>query len=79
MKPTGGTTAFVKFEKKGQPVDDVQFCIDVIQETKVMFLPGSKCFGQDFRGYVRIGFVSETEVIQEALKRLGAYIRERLA
>jgi aspartate/methionine/tyrosine aminotransferase len=79
VKPTGGTTALVKFEKKGQPVDDVQFCVDVIEKTKVMFLPGSKCFGQEFKGYVRIGFVSETEVLQEALKKMGGYIREHLA
>jgi aspartate/methionine/tyrosine aminotransferase len=79
VKPTGGTTALVRFEKKGEPVEDVQFCVDVIEKTKVMFLPASKCFGEEFRGYVRIGFVCETEVLREALKKLGAYIRENLA
>lgn len=79
VKPTGGTTAFVKFGKNGQPVEDVQFCVDVIEKTKVMFLPGSRCFGQDFKGYVRIGYVCETEVLEEALKKLGAYVREHLA
>jgi aspartate/methionine/tyrosine aminotransferase len=79
VKPTAGTTVFLKFEQKGQPVDDVKFCIDVIEKTKVMFLPGSKCFGQDFKGYIRIGFVSETAVLQEALEKLGAYVREHLA
>jgi aspartate/methionine/tyrosine aminotransferase len=78
VKPTGGTTAFIKFQSKGQPVDDVQFCIDVIEKTKVMFLPGSKCFGQDFKGFVRIGFVCETEVLQEALNKLGSFVRENL-
>ena len=76
VKPTGGTTAFVKFKKDGQPVEDVQFCIDVIQKTKVMFLPGSKCFGQEFKGFVRIGYVCETEVLQKALKELGAFLAE---
>ena len=79
VKPTGGTTAFIKFAKKGQPVDDVQFAIDVINKTKVMFAPGSRCFGQEFKGYNRIGFVSETEVLREALEKLGAYVRENLA
>jgi aspartate/methionine/tyrosine aminotransferase len=79
VRPTSGTTAFLKFEKNGQPVDDVGFCIDVIEKTKVMFLPGSKCFGPEFKGYVRIGFVSETEVLREALEKLGAYVREALA
>jgi aspartate/methionine/tyrosine aminotransferase len=78
VKPTGGTTAFIRFEMKGEPIDDVKFCIDVIEKTKVMFLPGSKCFGEDFRGFVRIGFVCETAVLEEALQKLGAYIREHL-
>jgi aspartate/methionine/tyrosine aminotransferase len=76
VKPTGGTTAFIKFEKSAQAIDDVKFCIDVIEKTKVMFLPGSKCFGQEFKGFVRIGFVCETEVLQEALKKLGAFLAD---
>ena len=76
VKPTGGTTAFIKFEKSAQAIDDVQFCIDVIEKTKIMFLPGSKCFGQEFKGFVRIGFVCETEVLKEALKKLGAFLAE---
>jgi aspartate/methionine/tyrosine aminotransferase len=77
-KPTGGTTALVKFEGNGSTVDDVQFCIDVIEKTRVMFLPASKCFGKEFRGHVRIGFVCETEVLREALSLLGPYIRQNL-
>jgi aspartate/methionine/tyrosine aminotransferase len=76
VKPTGGTTAFIRFERNGQAVDDVQFCIDVIEKTKVMFLPGSKCFGQEFKGFVRIGFVCETKVLQEALKKLEIFLAE---
>jgi aspartate/methionine/tyrosine aminotransferase len=79
VKPNGGTTALVCFEKRGKPVDDVQFCVDVIEKTKVMFLPASKCFGQEFKGSVRIGFVCETEVLRKALQKLGQYIRENLA
>jgi aspartate/methionine/tyrosine aminotransferase len=79
VKPNGGTTALVCFEKRGEPVDDVQFCVDVIKKTKVMILPASKCFGQEFKGSVRIGFVCETEVLREALQKLGQYIRGNLA
>ncbi|KAG7107510.1 Arginine--pyruvate transaminase AruH like protein [Verticillium longisporum] len=41
----------------GEPVDDVAFAKDVLDKTKVFFVPGSKCFGdgEDFKGYVRIG------------------------
>jgi aspartate/methionine/tyrosine aminotransferase len=79
VKPNGGTTAFIRFGKEGEPVDDVQFCIDLIEKIKVMFVPGSKCFGEEFKGYIRIGFVSETKVLEEALKRMEPYIRENLA
>lgn len=81
VRPTAGTTAFVRFtDASGQPVEDVAFCLDVLEKTKVMFLPGSKCFGhgKDFKGYVRIGYVSETAVLKEALEKLGAYLDKNL-
>lgn len=76
VKPTGGTTAFIRFEEDGQAIDDVRFCIDLLEKTKVMFVPGSKCFGKEFRGFVRIGFVCETSVLKEGLEKLGAYVKE---
>lgn len=81
VKPNAATVAFVQFKKGGQPVDDEQFCVDVLEKTKVMILPGCKCFGHGnaFKGYVRIGYVSETEVLREALEQLSAYVRENLA
>ncbi|KAM0335480.1 hypothetical protein ACHAQA_000528 [Verticillium albo-atrum] len=77
VRPKAGTTAFVRFEKNGVPVDDVAFCKDVLDKTKVFFVPGSKCFGDsdDFKGYVRIGYVSHTAVLVEGLEKLGEYIK----
>jgi aspartate/methionine/tyrosine aminotransferase len=40
VKPNAGTTAFIKFKKNGELVDDVKLCLDVLEKTKVMFLPG---------------------------------------
>ncbi|ROW18334.1 hypothetical protein VPNG_00493 [Cytospora leucostoma] len=79
-KPTAGTTAFVQFTHEGRPVEDVAFCLSALRETKVMFLPGSKCFGhnEDFKGFVRIGYVCETEVLREALRALGEFVDGRL-
>ncbi|KAK2043799.1 aminotransferase class I and II [Colletotrichum somersetense] len=76
VKPKAGTTAFVQFTRKGEPIDDARFCLDVLDKTKVFFVPGSKCFGhgKDFAGYVRIGYVCHTEVLREALEKLGAYL-----
>lgn len=81
VKPTAGTTTFIQFMHNGRPVDDEAFCLDVLEKTKAMFLPGKKCFGhdQDFAGYVRIGYVNETAVLKEALERLGKYIDENLS
>lgn len=81
VKPTAGTTAFVQFTHQGEPVDDEAFCLDVLDKTKVMFLPGKKCFGhdRDFGGYVRIGYVNETAVLREGLEQLGRYVDENLS
>ncbi|RYP47833.1 hypothetical protein DL769_011272 [Monosporascus sp. CRB-8-3] len=83
VRPQAGTTAFLRFKRKdgGEPVDDVAFCRHLLERTKVMFVPGSLCFGNsaDFRGYVRLGFVCETEVLEEALPKLSAYVKEHLA
>lgn len=83
VKPTAGTTAFIRFscDKYGvDPVDDVQFCRDVLEKTKVMLVPGSKCFGHGhaFKGYVRMGYVCETAVLEESLTRLNGYLKGTL-
>ncbi|KAI5924009.1 pyridoxal phosphate-dependent transferase [Camillea tinctor] len=83
VRPTAGTTALVRFRHResGRPVDDVAFCEDVLRRTRVMLVPASKCFGNgtEFRGCVRVGYVSETEVLREALESLGAYVADNLA
>ncbi|KAK8075490.1 hypothetical protein PG997_010153 [Apiospora hydei] len=70
-----------RFGGGGEAVDDVQFCRDVLARTKVMLVPGSKCFGHGkaFKGYVRMGYVCETAVLEEALTKLDGYIKEHLA
>ncbi|KAK8008364.1 PLP-dependent transferase [Apiospora marii] len=83
VKPTAGTTAFIRFNSDkhgGDPVEDVQFCRDVLEKTKVMLVPGSKCFGHrhTFQGYVRMGYVCETAVLEESLTRLDSYLKEHL-
>ncbi|KAI2638632.1 PLP-dependent transferase [Xylaria nigripes] len=79
IEPTAGTTAFVRFSRRdGQPVDDEAFCKDLLATTGVLFVPGARCFGSRFRGFVRIGYVSTTEVLRAALEKLDAYIAENL-
>ncbi|KAH6650563.1 pyridoxal phosphate-dependent transferase [Chaetomium tenue] len=82
-RPTAGTTALVQFQdlkEGGAPVDDARLVMDVLEKTKVLVMPASPCFGlgRDFKGFVRVGYVCETEVLVEGLERLGRYIEEYL-
>ncbi|KAF7563248.1 hypothetical protein G7046_g880 [Stylonectria norvegica] len=80
VEPTAGTTAFIQFMNKGEAVNDVEFCIDLLEKTKVFICPGSHCFGsdEDFQGYVRLGYVCETDVLKEGLEKLGIYVGKHL-
>lgn len=76
VRPTAGTTAFVRFQRDGKPVDDVELCKRLMEKTGVMFVPGSRCFGEEWKGYVRIGYVCETEVLREGLKEVQNYLKK---
>lgn len=78
VKPRAGTTAFVRFSKMGKPVDDVALCKLLLERIGVFVVPGSLCFGEgeDFIGYVRIGFVSETEVLEKALEAMKEFLED---
>ncbi len=75
-KPVAGTTAFVKFERDGKPIDAKVFCKTLQEKTGVMFLPGDVGFGNEWKGYVRIGYVNRTEVIKEGLEAVRLFMRK---
>lgn len=75
VKPVAGTTAFVKFEREGKLVDAVALCKSLQESTGVMLLPGD-CFGEEFKGYVRIGYVNREEVVKEGLEKLRLWMRK---
>lgn len=74
-KPLAGTTAFVKFERDGKPVDAVALCKTLQEKTGVMLLPGT-CFGKEWKGYVRIGYVNRTEIVKDGLEQLRVFMRK---
>ena len=78
VKPVAGTTAFVKFHREGKPVDSVDFCKRLLEKTGVMFVPGSHSFGEEFKGYVRIGFVNDTEIVRQGLDEASKFVRKNL-
>lgn len=78
VKPLAGTTTFVKFHREGKPVDSVDFCRKLMDKTGVLFVPGSECFGEEFKGYVRIGFVNHTNIVKEGLEKVTQFVRKNL-
>ena len=75
-KPVAGTTAFIKFEREGKAVDSVALCKSLYEKTGVMLLPGDRGFGEEFKGYVRFGYVNKTEVVKEGLEQLRIWMRK---
>jgi aspartate/methionine/tyrosine aminotransferase len=75
VKPVAGTTAFVKFEREGKLLDAVALCKSLQASTGVMLLPGD-CFGEEFKGYVRVGYVNREEVVKEGLEKLRLWMRK---
>ncbi|CAA9965714.1 hypothetical protein CFE70_008572 [Pyrenophora teres f. teres 0-1] len=78
VRPVAGTTAFIKFHRDGKAVDDVDFCKKLLESTGVLFVPGSMCFGGEWKGYVRVGFVNQTEVVKEGLDAVTRFVRKQL-
>jgi aspartate/methionine/tyrosine aminotransferase len=76
VRPTAGTTAFIRFSKMGKPVNDEAFCKMLLEKAGVLLSPGSKCFGNgvEFKGYVRFGFVPYAEVLDGGLEALKGFL-----
>ena len=78
VKPAAGTTAFVRFSRHGKPVDDVELCKLLHREKGILVCPGSLCFGDEveFKGYVRIGYVCETQALEGGLQEMRSFMQE---
>ncbi|KAF1816858.1 PLP-dependent transferase [Eremomyces bilateralis CBS 781.70] len=76
VKPVAGTTAFVRFHREGKAVDSEKLCEAILEKAGVLFAPGRRCFGDEFPGYVRIGFVADTETLEKGLARLKVFMKK---
>ncbi|KIW07375.1 uncharacterized protein PV09_02220 [Verruconis gallopava] len=76
VKPVAGTTAFLKFHRDGKPVDSTEMCKRIGKECSVVFVPGAYGFGDEFKGYVRVGYVCKTEVLKEGLEKVRIWLRK---
>jgi aspartate/methionine/tyrosine aminotransferase len=75
-KPIAGTTAFLRFHRDGKAIDDVAFCRRLVQEAGVLWAPGSFSFGEEHKGYVRIGYVCETDVLKDGLDQVRMWLKK---
>lgn len=74
IRPLAGTTALIKVSKEGRLVQAEEFCKVLQERTGVMLLPADKGFGPQFKGFVRIGYVNDTELMREGLQELGRFL-----
>jgi aspartate/methionine/tyrosine aminotransferase len=77
IKPLAGTTCFIRFHQNGKPVDSKTLCKRLAEEVSVATVPGDFSFGEEFKGYVRIGYVCETEVLKEGLEKMRVWLRKQ--
>lgn len=84
VRPTGAASAFVCVVdgESGDPVDDCGFCEELVREKGLLVVPGGRTFGtegvDDFRGYLRVGFVCSAEKFDRALELFGEYLDQRV-
>jgi aspartate/methionine/tyrosine aminotransferase len=68
VKPKAGTTALVKFDFD---MPSREFCVRLMNETGVMFTPGSV---MEMEGYVRIGYANNPQVLRDGLKETSRFL-----
>ncbi|AZV77156.1 aminotransferase [Parasedimentitalea marina] len=68
VRPRSGTTALVKFDL---PMSSRDFCVALLQDTGVMFTPGS-ALGME--GYVRIGYANAPDILKEGLNLVSEFL-----
>lgn len=72
FEPRGAFYAFPSVAASG--MSDEQFCETLLQEEKVAMIPGN-AFGESGRGFVRASYATSLENIEEALERIGRFMR----
>jgi len=68
VKPRSGTTALLEYDL---PQSSHEFCVSLLQETGVMFTPGSALH---MEGYVLIGYANNQEILKEGLARVSEFL-----
>jgi len=67
--------AFYAFPRLPGVDDDVGFCVRLLEEKKVVVVPGSS-YGPGGEGHVRVSFAASEEKLLEGIRRIGQMLRE---
>jgi aspartate/methionine/tyrosine aminotransferase len=73
-RPLAGTTALIKVSRDGKLAQVEEFCKILQHKTGVMLLPADKGFGPQFKGFIRIGYVNDTDVMRRGLQEWGRFL-----
>ena len=68
VKPSSGTVALLKYDL---PMSSRDFCVALLNESGVMFTPGSVL---NMEGYVRIGNANNPEILREGLRLVSVFL-----
>ncbi|EEE36563.1 aminotransferase, class I and II [Rhodobacteraceae bacterium KLH11] len=68
VKPRGGTTALLHYDLN---MPSHAFCVKLLQETGVMFTPGSAL---GLEGCVRIGYANTPSVLRDGLAKVSEFL-----
>lgn len=70
VSPYYVSTSFIKLDI---PQDDQSFCIDLLEETGVLLVPGSSF---DYPGHARLGYCCRKETLIKGLELLSLYLKK---
>jgi len=72
VRPRSGTTALLKVALDMSSRD---FCVQLLEETGVMFTPGS---AMDMEGHVRIGYANSSEILRAGLDLVSGFLASKV-
>ena len=70
VKPRAGTTALLKYDFN---IPSREFCVRLLEETGVMFTPGSVLH---MEGWLRIGYANDPEILKAGLERVSTFLAQ---
>lgn len=70
VRPRSGTTALLKYDLD---ISSRDFCIKLLEDTGVMFTPGSAL---EMEGYVRIGYANSPMILRSGLERVTKFLAD---